>query len=158
VTLFSFKMSRGGSAGGGQSSLGYLFGTVEAPAPKPEAAAAAAAPAVTAPPAEKPAAAKADVANQTPAVVASQTNDVSKQTPAGVASQTNNYHQADGQNTGNFLTVCHVHFFFSVAVCCCHYSILINNNVTLWGSLAGDISWLKKIVKFSSQMLYELSH
>ncbi|XP_062215332.1 protein SPIRAL1-like 1 [Phragmites australis] len=78
-------MSRGGSAGGGQSSLGYLFGGGEGPKP----AVAPAAPAVSAPPAEKPAAAKADVA---------------KQIPAGVASQTNNYHRADGQNTGNFLT------------------------------------------------------
>ncbi|TVU46554.1 hypothetical protein EJB05_06095 [Eragrostis curvula] len=85
-------MSRGGSAGGGQSSLGYLFGGGEAPAPapKPAAAAPAAAPAATAPPAEKPAPPKADVA---------------KQIPAGVASQTNNYHRADGQNTGNFLTL-----------------------------------------------------
>ncbi|KAJ1296694.1 hypothetical protein BS78_01G321700 [Paspalum vaginatum] len=94
-------MSRGGSAGGGQSSLGYLFGSdapkpaaAAAAAPAPAAAAAppppaAAAPAPSAPPAEKPAAAKPDV---------------SKQVPAGVASQTNNYHRADGQNTGNFLT------------------------------------------------------
>lgn len=79
-------MSRGGSAGGGQSSLGYLFGGGEAPKP-----AAPAAPAASAPPAEKPAAAKPDV---------------TKQIPAGVTSQTNNYHRADGQNTGNFLTVC----------------------------------------------------
>ncbi|KAL6878523.1 hypothetical protein ACP4OV_012693 [Aristida adscensionis] len=84
-------MSRGGSAGGGQSSLGYLFGSgPEAPAPKPAAAPAApAAPAASAAAAEKPAAAKADVA---------------KQIPAGIGSQTNNYHRADGQNTGNFLT------------------------------------------------------
>ncbi|KAF8728993.1 hypothetical protein HU200_018301 [Digitaria exilis] len=77
-------MSRGGSAGGGQSSLGYLFGGGEAPKP-----AAPAAPAASAPPAEKPAAPKPDV---------------TKQIPAGVTSQTNNYHRADGQNTGNFLT------------------------------------------------------
>ncbi|KAL6647979.1 hypothetical protein ACP70R_012203 [Stipagrostis hirtigluma subsp. patula] len=82
-------MSRGGSAGGGQSSLGYLFGGGEAPAPKPAVAAPAPAPAASAPAAEKPAAPKADVA---------------KQIPAGIASQTNNYHRADGQNTGNFLT------------------------------------------------------
>ncbi|PUZ40656.1 hypothetical protein GQ55_9G441800 [Panicum hallii var. hallii] len=78
-------MSRGGSAGGGQSQLGYLFGSGEAPKP----AVAPAAPAASAPPAEKPAPAKPDV---------------TKQIPAGVASQTNNYHRADGQNTGNFLT------------------------------------------------------
>ncbi|XP_039785677.1 protein SPIRAL1-like 1 [Panicum virgatum] len=79
------KMSRGGSAGGGQSQLGYLFGSGEAPKP----AVAPAAPATSAPPAEKPAPAKPDV---------------TKQIPAGVTSQTNNYHRADGQNTGNFLT------------------------------------------------------
>lgn len=76
-------MSRGGSAGGGQSSLGYLFGSGEPPKP------AVAPPAATAPPAEKPPAAKPDV---------------NKQIAAGVTSQTNNYHRADGQNTGNFLT------------------------------------------------------
>jgi SPIRAL1-like protein len=48
-------------------------------------------PAATAPPAEKPPAAKPDM---------------NKQIAAGVTSQTNNYHRADGQNTGNFLTVC----------------------------------------------------
>lgn len=81
--LFSIiKMSRGGSAGGGQSSLGYLFGSGEPPKP-------AVAPAASAPPVEKPSAAKTDAA---------------KQVAAGVTSQTNNYHRADGQNTGNFLT------------------------------------------------------
>ncbi|KXG39652.2 hypothetical protein SORBI_3001G336050 [Sorghum bicolor] len=82
--LFSIiKMSRGGSAGGGQSSLGYLFGSGEPPKP------AVAPPAACAPPAEKPSAAKPDA---------------TKQVAAGVTSQTNNYHRADGQNTGNFLT------------------------------------------------------
>ena len=79
-------MSRGGSAGGGQSQLGYLFGSGEAPKP----AVAPTAPATSAPPTEKPTPAKPDV---------------TKQIPAGVTSQTNNYHRADGQNTGNFLTV-----------------------------------------------------
>ncbi|KAL5209139.1 hypothetical protein ABZP36_004762 [Zizania latifolia] len=89
-------MSRGGSAGGGQSSLGYLFGGNEAPkpaaapAPAPAVAAPAPAPAVAAP-AEKASPAK---------------GDVSKQIPAGIqGSRTNNnYHRSDGQNTGNFLT------------------------------------------------------
>ncbi|CAN6312338.1 unnamed protein product, partial [Urochloa humidicola] len=87
VSLSTIKMSRGGSAGGGQSQLNYLFGGGDPPAPKP--AAAPAAPAASAPPTEKPAPAKPDV---------------TKQIPAGVTSQTNNYHRADGQNTGNFLT------------------------------------------------------
>ncbi|KAG2540071.1 protein SPIRAL1-like 1 [Panicum virgatum] len=83
--ISTIKMSRGGSAGGGQSQLGYLFGSGEAPKP----AVAPTAPATSAPPTEKPAPAKPDV---------------TKQIPAGVTSQTNNYHRADGQNTGNFLT------------------------------------------------------
>uniref|UniRef100_A0A453B553 Protein SPIRAL1-like 1 n=1 Tax=Aegilops tauschii subsp. strangulata TaxID=200361 RepID=A0A453B553_AEGTS len=80
---FSVKMSRGGSAGGGQSSLGYLFGDGEPAKP-------AAAPAAKPAPAEKPALAAADV---------------TKQIPAGIpGSRANNYYRADGQNTGNFLT------------------------------------------------------
>ena len=76
-------MSRGGSAGGGKSALGYLFGDGEPPKP-------AAAPAAKAPPAEKP---------------APNATNVAKQIPAGVqGSQTNNYFRADGQNTGNFIT------------------------------------------------------
>ncbi|KAL5671857.1 hypothetical protein ACJX0J_016163 [Zea mays] len=76
-------MSRGCSASGGQSSLGYLFGSGEPPKP-------VVAPAASAPPVEKPSAAK---------------TDATKQVAAGVTSQTNNYHRADGQNTGNFLTL-----------------------------------------------------
>lgn len=92
-------MSRGGSAGGGQSSLGYLFGGNEAPKPaaKPAPAAAPAPAPAPAPaaavaaPAEKPSPAKADA---------------TKQIPAGIqgSRSNNNYHRADGQNTGNFLT------------------------------------------------------
>ncbi|XP_078150848.1 protein SPIRAL1-like 1 [Carex rostrata] len=86
---------RGGSAGGGQSSLGYLFGG-DAPAPAPKPAN------VTAPPVEKSSPAPTSVrSSPSPAV------DNSKQIPAGVQapnSLTNNYHRAEGQNTGNFLT------------------------------------------------------
>ncbi|XP_010939194.1 protein SPIRAL1-like 1 [Elaeis guineensis] len=71
-------MGRGVSSGGGQSSLGYLFGNGEAPKPAAELA-------------PKPAA---------PPPV-----DNSKQVPAGIqGSQTNNYFRADGQNCGNFIT------------------------------------------------------
>lgn len=86
--LFSFaacelKMRRGGSSGGGQSSLGYLFGGGEAPRPAGE----------TAPSAEK-------AAPPPPPV------DNSNKIPAGIpGNQTNNYYRADGQNTGNFITV-----------------------------------------------------
>ncbi|XP_051116675.1 protein SPIRAL1-like 1 [Andrographis paniculata] len=78
-------MGRGVSYGGGQSSLGYLFGSSEATPPKPAANNAAAPPEKSAPAA--------------PSV------DATKQIPAGIpGSQNNNYHRADGQNTGNFLT------------------------------------------------------
>ncbi|KAB1206789.1 Protein SPIRAL1-like 1 [Morella rubra] len=88
-------MGRGVSCGGGQSSLGYLFGNGEAP--KPATTNTEAAPneaqAVNNVPAAKPAA-------PPPRPV-----DVSKQIPAGINnSSTNNYMRADGQNTGNFLT------------------------------------------------------
>ncbi|WOK99347.1 nitrilase-associated protein [Canna indica] len=75
-------MGRGVSSGGGQSSLGYLFGGGEAPKP---AGAATAAPA-----ADKSLPPQADNI---------------KQIPAGIqGSLANNYHRADGQNTGNFIT------------------------------------------------------
>ncbi|XP_041013261.1 protein SPIRAL1-like 1 [Juglans microcarpa x Juglans regia] len=87
-------MGRGVSSGGGQSSLGYLFGSGEAPKPAPTNAEAAPSevPAVNNVPATKPAAAPQPV-------------DISKQVPAGINStSTNNYMRADGQNTGNFIT------------------------------------------------------
>ncbi|CAK9147945.1 unnamed protein product [Ilex paraguariensis] len=88
-------MGRGVSCGGGQSSLGYLFGSGEAP--KPTITNNAEAPqnpgqvANSGPP-QKPDAAAPPV-------------DVGKQIPAGIQGNTaNNYFRADGQNTGNFLT------------------------------------------------------
>ncbi|XVF43249.1 hypothetical protein PTKIN_Ptkin02bG0025000 [Pterospermum kingtungense] len=83
-------MGRGVSYGGGQSSLGYLFGSGEAPKPatnNPQTAAPTEAPVVSKPtPAPEPV-------------------DVTKQIPAGINStSTNNYLRADGQNTGNFIT------------------------------------------------------
>ncbi|KAK1269305.1 Protein SPIRAL1-like 2 [Acorus gramineus] len=78
-------MGRGVSSGGGQSSLGYLFGSGEAPKP---AAAAAPPPIEPSPPAPKPAPV-----------------DNAKQIPAGIQGKTsNNYFRADGQNSGNFIT------------------------------------------------------
>lgn len=98
-------MGRGVSSGGGQSSLGYLFGSGEAPKPAtnnaeapqnqgqvgssgPSQMSTAVAPPAVVPPAVVP-----------PAVI-------NKQIPAGVqGNTTNNYFRADGQNTGNFITV-----------------------------------------------------
>ncbi|XWS64173.1 hypothetical protein CRYUN_Cryun06bG0163700 [Craigia yunnanensis] len=82
-------MGRGVSSGGGQSSLGYLFGSGEAPKPATNNSQAA--------PTEAPAVSK-------PAS-APQPVDITKQIPAGINStSTNNYMRADGQNTGNFIT------------------------------------------------------
>ncbi|KDP41319.1 hypothetical protein JCGZ_15726 [Jatropha curcas] len=87
-------MGRGVSSGGGQSSLGYLFGSGEAPKsatnnsqPAPNDVQA-----VNNPPPTKPA-------------VVPEPVDITKQIPAGINSTSaNNYMRADGQNTGNFLT------------------------------------------------------
>ena len=89
------RMGRGVSSGGGQSSLGYLFGSGEAPKPAPNNA--------TASPSE------GSVANtgvSTKPTAAAQPTNVTKEIPAGVhTSSENNYHRADGQNCGNFITV-----------------------------------------------------
>ncbi|KAK8508051.1 hypothetical protein V6N12_025158 [Hibiscus sabdariffa] len=83
------KMGRGVSSGGGQSSLGYLFGSGEAPKPAKNNSQAAPAEALAVP---KPARAPEPV-------------DITKQVPAGINStSSNNYMRADGQNTGNFIT------------------------------------------------------
>nr|GMD56910.1 protein SPIRAL1-like 3 [Ipomoea batatas] len=82
-------MGRGVSAGGGQSSLGYLFGGGEAPS-------------------NPPAVQKLEkVSNNAPApkLAAEPPVDNTKQAPAGIlSSNANNYVRADGQNCGNFLT------------------------------------------------------
>ncbi|XP_059303732.1 protein SPIRAL1-like 1 isoform X2 [Lycium ferocissimum] len=82
-------MGRGVSSGGGQSSLGYLFGDGEAPKPTTNKVAA---PPTTSDP-QKPTATE-------PAP------NVNNQVPAGIQQgrNANNYFRADGQNTGNFLT------------------------------------------------------
>ncbi|XP_011070923.1 protein SPIRAL1-like 1 [Sesamum indicum] len=82
-------MGRGVSCGGGQSSLGYLFGSGEAPKPAKEN--------VQSAPSETKAASKPNAA--------AQPVDISKQIPAGINTSTaNNYLRTDGQNTGNFIT------------------------------------------------------
>ncbi|KAL3346656.1 hypothetical protein AABB24_025214 [Solanum stoloniferum] len=83
-------MGRGVSAGGGQSSLGYLFGSGEPANNSQTARNQEKAP--TNEPASKPAAVAQPVDN-------------TKNVPAGIHSNnTNNYFRADGQNCGNFLT------------------------------------------------------
>ncbi|CAI0390737.1 unnamed protein product [Linum tenue] len=81
-------MGRGVSSGGGQSSLGYLFGSGESPKPVKASSLSNAAPV------------EAETKPAAPPV------DITKQIPAGINStSSNNYMRADGQNTGNFLTV-----------------------------------------------------
>lgn len=76
-------MSRGESFGGGQSSLGYLFGSDnEAPKSLPPAA-------------PKP----------TPPYGVDSTDDDKKSDQKPKMSNDNNYHRAQGQNSGNFVTV-----------------------------------------------------
>jgi len=101
-------MVRGGSSGGGQSSLGYLFGSdagppkavARAPAPEPQPAAVqqrAAGFARNNAPEEKPAAAPP----------AHKVEDAGTSLDMGAAKMgrnSNNYHRADGQNNGNFIT------------------------------------------------------
>ncbi|KAM6572981.1 hypothetical protein CsatA_017061 [Cannabis sativa] len=87
------RMGRGVSAGGGQSSLGYLFGSGE-PAKKAQTS-------------QNPG--PVTVANnappQKPVVVASKPKIIDKEIPAGIhGNTTNNYFRADGQNCGNFIT------------------------------------------------------
>ncbi|EOA35920.1 hypothetical protein CARUB_v10021178mg [Capsella rubella] len=86
-------MGRGVSAGGGQSSLGYLFGSGEATKP----VAVNKAPAETQSPTPAP---PPQAAAPIPKAV-----DGTKQVPAGLNSNSaNNYMRAEGQNTGNFIT------------------------------------------------------
>lgn len=84
-----YEMGRGVSSGGGQSSLGYLFGSGETTnnvqvsnnQGQPENGGRIQNASVASPP-------------------------VDKQIPAGIPGNLkNNYHRADGQNCGNFLTV-----------------------------------------------------
>lgn len=102
-------MVRGGSSGGGQSSLGYLFGSDAGPA-KPAARATAPEPQPAAveqraagfarhpKPEEKPAAAP-------PAAKVEDAGTSLDMGAAKLGRNFNNYHRADGQNNGNFITV-----------------------------------------------------
>ncbi|KAK2664136.1 hypothetical protein Ddye_002710 [Dipteronia dyeriana] len=79
-------MSRGGSYGGGQSSLGYLFSSEEQPTAPPRSRT------VTTPPYG------IDTVDET---TPPDNNDQSSSKKQNVS---NNYHRAQGQNSGNFLT------------------------------------------------------
>lgn len=97
-------MVRGGSSGGGQSSLGYLFGSDAGP-PKAAARAPAAEPQQAA--AEQRAAgfARNNTAEEkaAPAAKVEEPKSPLDNAPK-LGRASNNYHRADGQNTGNFIT------------------------------------------------------
>ncbi|KAJ4850462.1 Protein SPIRAL1-like 5 [Turnera subulata] len=75
-------MSRGGSYGGGQSSLGYLFGSDEKP---------------NAPPPSRP-------VNLPPYGIDMTQENSPDDGSAGKQKTSNNYPRAQGQNSGNFIT------------------------------------------------------
>lgn len=124
VQEFKEKMGRGVSSGGGQSSLGYLFGGNEAPAPKPAAARNVEAPAPAPAPSRNPAphrnsAPAPNVVAEDKSSAVAPSGDAPRQIPAGIqgSQKNNNYFRADGQNTGNFLTV---YFCPSSSICITH--------------------------------------
>ncbi|XP_061347286.1 protein SPIRAL1-like 1 [Gastrolobium bilobum] len=84
-------MGRGVSSGGGQSSLGYLFGSGEAPKPATNNAPPEGQTVNNAPP-SKPAAAP-------PSKPAAAPKTIDPNKPAGI-----NSNSVDGLNTGNFIT------------------------------------------------------
>ncbi|GMI78169.1 SPIRAL1-like1 [Hibiscus trionum] len=96
-------MGRGVSSGGGQSSLGYLFGSGEAPKPTIKNAS----PTPSTDTSNEVPRAQNEVAKETPqnSAAASPPAGVTKEIPAGIPrNNANNYSRADGQNCGNFLT------------------------------------------------------
>eukprot|EP00245_Coleochaete_scutata_P015429 TRINITY_DN6875_c0_g1_i1.p1 TRINITY_DN6875_c0_g1~~TRINITY_DN6875_c0_g1_i1.p1 ORF type:complete len:129 (-),score=22.59 TRINITY_DN6875_c0_g1_i1:697-1083(-) len=104
-------MGRGQSSGGGQSSLGYLFGGDD-PAPAPKATAPVTDPIISkaVPAANAPAAPSAAV-NPVPILAPDTRNidssdasaDMGRGAPK-VGVNNNNYHRDGGQNNGNFIT------------------------------------------------------
>ncbi|KAH9318114.1 hypothetical protein KI387_019883, partial [Taxus chinensis] len=93
-------MGRGVSSGGGQSSLGYLFGSDEPakPAPTRGQPVQNAAPLTSDPP-------KPSKPQENGPANPSKPQENGPEVPAGVhGTHTNNYFRAEGQNCGNFIT------------------------------------------------------
>eukprot|EP01018_Ginkgo_biloba_P019242 Gb_40305 [translate_table: standard] len=87
-------MGRGNSSGGGQSSLGYLFGSDEPAKPVQ----------TSAQPVHNPVPV-IEEAPAKPTTVGSKLQDNENKAPVGMLGRNfNNYLRADGQNTGNFIT------------------------------------------------------
>jgi len=84
-------MSRGGSYGGGQSSLGYLFGSDEQ--------------ASTASPPARPVNPPPYGIDSTATTTTTTEKPPDSRSPTEKQKVSNNYHRAQGQNSGNFITV-----------------------------------------------------
>ncbi|MCO5549478.1 hypothetical protein L7F22_002949 [Adiantum nelumboides] len=95
-------MGRGVSYGGGQSSLGYLFGSDEPPKAAPSGATGAVVAAATT--AVKESTPPPNQAPPTSAKTTPENGGVPDIAAGQLGSNPNNYHRADGQNTGNFIT------------------------------------------------------
>ena len=102
-------MVRGGSSGGGQSSLGYLFGSHAGPpkaaarAPNPESHQAAAEQRAAG--LARNSAAEEKAAPPAPVAKSEESGTSLDMSAPKMGRTSNNYHRADGQNTGNFITV-----------------------------------------------------
>ncbi|KAK4559314.1 protein SPIRAL1-like 5 [Quercus suber] len=83
-------MSRGGSYGGGQSSLGYLFGSDEQPS--------------TASPPPRPVNPPPYGIDSTTTTTTTTEKPPDSRSPTEKQKVSNNYHRAQGQNSGNFIT------------------------------------------------------
>lgn len=127
-------MGRGVSSGGGQSSLGYLFGSDPAPAATKAPSAAALEQQHTARQASADAAAAAAAKEAAPAAsqaprelpAAGKAGDSGTSLDMGAARlgrNSNNYHRADGQNTGNFITVTLLLFIAEISACILPFSV-----------------------------------
>ncbi|KAI7740029.1 hypothetical protein M8C21_025777 [Ambrosia artemisiifolia] len=107
-------MGRGVSCGGGQSSLGYLFGSggeesaVNTQPPPQIVNEEAAAAATTVPTSEslEPCGVSATTETDESSQKTPESFNIINQNPSPAThnSTTNNYHRADGQNCGNFIT------------------------------------------------------
>nr|POF06561.1 protein spiral1-like 2 [Quercus suber] len=88
--ILESAMSRGGSYGGGQSSLGYLFGSDEQPS--------------TASPPPRPVNPPPYGIDSTTTTTTTTEKPPDSRSPTEKQKVSNNYHRAQGQNSGNFIT------------------------------------------------------
>ncbi|KAJ7544760.1 hypothetical protein O6H91_09G092100 [Diphasiastrum complanatum] len=101
-------MGRGVSSGGGQSSLGYLFKSNEEPKTASAARAPVTLPHQSQPPEDLPPAGLCRKESPVDGSVSTGVKKVETSTAAesdlSLGRSFNNYHRAEGQNTGNFIT------------------------------------------------------